>query len=117
MNETNNNFGNFIKELRENKHLTLRAVEDETGISNAYLSQLEKGKIKKPSPAILYKLAELYQVSYADLFNLVGYPQLEQTDSLSPNSLANRIGPITPEEENELVDYLEFLRMRRRKNK
>jgi HTH-type transcriptional regulator, competence development regulator len=54
--------------------LTLRAVEQATEVSNAYLSQLESGKIKQPSPIVLYKLSQLYGVSYADAMRFAGYP-------------------------------------------
>lgn len=40
--------------------MTLRQVEELTGISNAYLSQLENGKIKKPSFDVVEKLNKLY---------------------------------------------------------
>ena len=51
-----------LRDLRKNKRLTLRQVEDMTGISNAYLSQLETGKIKNPSYKVLMKLNMLYNV-------------------------------------------------------
>ena len=41
--------GKTLKNTRENVSLTLRDVEIATGISNAYLSQLENEKIKKTS--------------------------------------------------------------------
>lgn len=53
--------------------LTLRAVQAETGISNAYLSQLETAKADKPSPAVLRKLAELYHVRYEEFLVAAGY--------------------------------------------
>ena len=49
-----------LRDLRKNKGLTLRQVEDMTGISNGYLSQLETGKIKSPSYKVLMKLNALY---------------------------------------------------------
>lgn len=49
-----------FKTLRENTGITLREVEKETGISNAYLSQLENGKIKKPSYEIVMTLVNFY---------------------------------------------------------
>lgn len=48
------------KQLRKEKGLTLREVEKLTGISNAYLSQLENGKIKKPSYDTIQKLNTVY---------------------------------------------------------
>ena len=53
----------ILKELRIVAGITLREVEDRIGVSNAYLSQLETGKIKKPSASVLNKLAKLYNVS------------------------------------------------------
>lgn len=49
-----------FKERRTKSKLTLREVETATGISNAYLSQLENGKIKRPSFEVVEKLHILY---------------------------------------------------------
>jgi len=50
--------GAFLKELREKKGVSLMDVEKATGISNAYLSQLETGARKKlPEPDRLRKIA------------------------------------------------------------
>ena len=56
------------------KGLSLREVEEGTGkgVSNAYLSQLENGKIKKPSPSVLHSLAEVYVVPYEALMEQAG---------------------------------------------
>ena len=57
-------YGDYLKAVREAKNLTLRDVEKKTDVSNAYLSQLESGKVKQPSPTLLYKLAQIYEVPY-----------------------------------------------------
>jgi len=49
-----------FKKIREEKGFTLRQVEEMTGINNAYLSQLENRKIKKPSYEVVYILHNLY---------------------------------------------------------
>jgi len=49
-----------FKSMRKAKGLTLRKVEEITGISNAYLSQLETGKIKQPSYTTVVTLLMLY---------------------------------------------------------
>ena len=54
--------GKTLKDSREIIPLTLRQVEEATEISNAYLSQLENDKIKKPSANVLYKLASIYGI-------------------------------------------------------
>lgn len=50
-----------FKSLRKNNILTLRQVETSTGISNAYLSQLENRKIENPSYEVVRKLFKLYK--------------------------------------------------------
>jgi transcriptional regulator with XRE-family HTH domain len=103
--------GEYLKTTRDHRKLSLRDVESATSISNAYLSQLEGNKIKQPSPKVLHKLSELYQISYAEVMKLAGYPIPEGSENTS--SLQARIGPTTLDEEDSLVEYLEFLRSRR----
>lgn len=49
-----------LNELRRTRGLTLREVERSTGISNAYLSQIETGKIVNPTIRIVQALADFY---------------------------------------------------------
>ena len=49
-----------FKKMRKAKGLTLRKVEELTGISNPYLSQLETGKIASPSYNTVRTLVMLY---------------------------------------------------------
>ena len=110
--------GQFLKKIRDDKGLTLREVEAATGISNAYLSQLEGDKIKQPSPVWLHKLGDTYEVSYATLLALAGYPVPgEERNAAVHSGLAARLGSVTAEEEDNLVEYLEFLRSRRSKGR
>ena len=51
-----------VKWMREGRRLSLRELEERTGIGDSYLSQLERGKIKKPGVFTLLKLAEFYHV-------------------------------------------------------
>mgnify|MGYP001328575675 CR=1 FL=1 len=115
MDENNTStLGQFLQSAREAKKLSLRAVEKATGISNAYLSQLESGKIKQPSPIFLHKLSELYEIAYNDLLSLAGYP-IPNDDTMASNQQRafDRFGDITKDEEQELADYLAFLRAKR----
>jgi|GEM_PF-1076701 len=67
--------GPFLKKVRQEKQMTLREVEEATGkeISNAYLSQLENGKIATPSPHALYTLSLVFGVAYETLMECAGY--------------------------------------------
>ncbi|MCM3125836.1 helix-turn-helix transcriptional regulator [Mesobacillus subterraneus] len=87
-----NYLGDFLKDLRGN--LSLREVQEGTGISHTYLSTLEKGydprtkKQRKPNPEVLQKLARFYKVSYSDLMFLAGY--LENEDKPSDESFQEK---------------------------
>jgi transcriptional regulator with XRE-family HTH domain len=112
MDETNS-LGVFLRAAREQKSHSLRAVEKQSGVSNAYLSQLESGKIKQPSPNILHKLSVVYEVPYTDLLELAGYPASDKLSEDQDNSFAARLGPVSEEEQDALLEYLSFLRSRK----
>jgi len=114
--DSSKRLGQFLRTARERKGLTLRAVEQSTQISNAYLSQLESGKIKQPSPVILYKLSEIYEVSYATAMLHAGYPlPNEDKQGEGAKRMTRSFSDLTEEEETELSEYLTFIRARRRR--
>ena len=88
--------GQHLAALRNAAGLTLRQVEDasEKEVSNAYLSQLEKDKISKPSPNILYALAQVYSTSYDDLMGRAGY--LPAAQAATGRRQAARPAPAAP---------------------
>ena len=107
--------GALLADLRTAKGLSLREVEQATdrAVSNAYLSQLESGKIKKPSPHVLHRLAEVYVVPYEALMEKAGYLLPSENDGGRRKRLAAfAIDDLTAEEEEELLKYLAFLRSR-----
>ena len=107
--------GSFLAKARSATGKSLRTVEHETGISNAYLSQLETGKIKTPAPQNLHRLAKIYSVPYELLMELAGFPVPETSTTTSRSARTNaRIGPVTADEEEALIEYLQFLRSRKR---
>ena len=81
--------GDELYRLRTLKGVSLREVERVTGVSNAYLSQLENKKTDKPSPHILHKLANYYDVEYTHLLKIAGYleEKKEQKSGLSLNDI------------------------------
>ena len=77
------NIGQMLKRLRG--ETSLRGVHRLSGISNAYLSQIEKGE-RHPGPKVLRRLAALYGVGVAELFRKAGYlerdgeePEVDET--------------------------------------
>jgi len=67
------NFGEYLKGLREKQRLSLRDVEKDSGVSNAYIAQIERGDRPAPSPEILKKLAPVYNVTVQELLEKAGY--------------------------------------------
>jgi len=107
--------GEYLKSLRKLNCFTLRQFEEFAGISNAYLSQIENNKIKSPSPNFLFKLADLYKVDYRAMFEKAGYIE-ESKQFTGPAFATIELGiKITKEEENKLMEYLEFLRTKKTK--
>ncbi len=110
-----NELGVLLSDLRRALGLSLRAVEEATGqaVSNPYLSQLEKGKIRKPSPNVLQALSAVYDVPYESLMERAGYLLAAENGSGRRRRLAVfAIDDLTAEEEEELLKYLAFLRSR-----
>jgi transcriptional regulator with XRE-family HTH domain len=56
------NIGEFIRDLRRNAQISLRQLADQAGVSNPYLSQIERG-LRKPSAEVLQQLATALRVS------------------------------------------------------
>jgi len=108
--------GALLADLRTAKGLSLREVEEATdkAVSNAYLSQLENGRIKKPSPNVLHSLAQVYVVPYEALMEKAGY-LLPSEEAGGPRKrlAAFAIDDLTAEEEEELLKYLAFIRSRK----
>ena len=110
--------GAFLATIRAVRRLTLREVQDATdgSVSNAYLSQLEHGRIGKPSPNILYHLARVYGVEYETLMERAGYLGPTANNELTGHHgrIATFAGEhLTAEEEQALLEYLGFPRSRR----
>ena len=65
--------GERLRELRRFRRATLRTIADRSGLSESFLSQVERGR-SSASIASLRKIAEALGVSMADLFEPDGVP-------------------------------------------
>jgi transcriptional regulator with XRE-family HTH domain len=111
--------GQYLASIRNDRDLSQRDVEKATNkvVSNAYLSQIENDQIKKPSPNILHALAELYAVSYENLMERAGFvvPTRSRTSGQRHGRVATFADHhLTPEEEKQLVQFLGYLRSRKK---
>ena len=113
------NLGPYLKKARLDRQMTLRDVEDATGkeVSNAYLSQLESGRITKPSPHVLHALSGALQVPYENLMQRAGYiiPAAMRPASKRKAAVASfSVDNLSAEEETALLDYLSFIRSKKK---
>lgn len=106
--------GQYLANVRVAKRMTLREVEQATDgvVSNAYLSQLEHGKITQPSPNMLHSVAEAYGIAYELLMEKAGYVTAASTKGSGKHGRIATFAAddLTPEEQEELLKYLAFLR-------
>jgi transcriptional regulator with XRE-family HTH domain len=79
-------FGEFIKSQRKLANLSLRDLSAVADVSNAYLSQLERG-LHTPSIRVLNSLAEAFNVSAETM--------LEQAGLVRDAAMGERAGPET----------------------
>lgn len=100
--------------------MSLRNVEQATGgeVSNAYLSQLESGKVQRPSPHILYALSSALAVPYEDLMERAGY--IAPSDTRSSGAKHGRVATyaiedLTADEEKALREHLGYIRWQQQK--
>jgi transcriptional regulator with XRE-family HTH domain len=63
--------GEFIRDLRQNARISLRELAQRAGVSNPYLSQIERG-LRKPSAEVLAQLAVALRVSTPLMFLRAG---------------------------------------------
>lgn len=65
------NIGDFIREQRSNAQMSLRQLATLAGVSNPYLSQIERG-LRKPSAEILQQIAKGLRISAEALYVQAG---------------------------------------------
>ncbi len=63
--------GEFLREQRRSAQMTLRQLADQTGVSNPYLSQIERG-LRRPSAEVLQQLAKGLRISAETLYVRAG---------------------------------------------
>jgi HTH-type transcriptional regulator, competence development regulator len=63
-------FGTHIKKLRQSSNLSLKDVENRSGISQDYIQNLENGARRVPSDSDIGKLAEVFKVDIKTLLSI-----------------------------------------------
>jgi transcriptional regulator with XRE-family HTH domain len=63
--------GDYLREQRESSRLSLRQLAEQAGVSNPYLSQIERG-LRRPSAEVLQQLAKALRISAEQLYLRAG---------------------------------------------
>ncbi|MGP3773378.1 helix-turn-helix domain-containing protein [Streptomyces sp. SDT5-1] len=69
--------GEYLREQRRNAQLSLRQLADAAGVSNPYLSQIERG-LRKPSAEVLQQVAKALRISAETLYVHAGILDAER---------------------------------------
>lgn len=93
--------GEFIKSQREVASMSVRRLADLAGVSNPYLSQIERG-LRRPSAEVLQALAKALQISAETLYVRAGL--LTDDDAAAP-SVREAIGrdPVLTAEQKQVL--------------
>ena len=94
--------GSFIREQRRSARLSLRKLSDIAGISNPYLSQIERG-LRKPSAEILQSIAKALRISAETLYVRAGILEEDRDHDLVAEILKD--SSITERQKQALIDH------------
>lgn len=75
-----NSIGDYIKQQREQAKISLRQLAEQAGVSNPYLSQIERG-LRKPSAEVLQQIAKGLRISAEALYVQAGILEDRPGDS------------------------------------
>ncbi len=100
--------GEYIREQRQRAKVSLRQLAEVTGVSNPYLSQIERG-LRKPSAEILQQIAKGLRISAEALYVQAGI--LDDRESDTDVQSAIRADPaLTERQKQVLLDIYESFR-------
>ena len=95
--------GEFIREQRNLGQLSLRKLAEQAGVSNPYLSQIERG-LRHPSAEILRQIARALEISSEELYVRAGI--LEERDDHPDLAAEIRREPHLTEDQKKHLIYM-----------
>nr|WP_163512211.1 helix-turn-helix transcriptional regulator [Fodinicola acaciae] len=99
--------GERVRRAREAKRMSARQLAEVMFMNVAYISRLEAGYFRHPSPEKLQRLAAALDLNYDDLFSLAGYSVPETLPSFLPYLHAKY--DLSQEDAQRLADYFQLL--------
>jgi transcriptional regulator with XRE-family HTH domain len=101
--------GEFIREQRSVARLSVRRLSDMAGISNPYLSQIERG-LRRPSAEILQQIARALRISAETLYVRAGILDARDSDRNLAESILAEPALTEDQKQTLLRIYLSFRR-------
>jgi transcriptional regulator with XRE-family HTH domain len=101
--------GEFIREQRSIARLSVRRLSDMAGISNPYLSQIERG-LRRPSAEILQQIAKALRISAETLYVRAGILEARDVQGSLTESIMAEPGLREDQKQTLLRIYLSFRR-------
>jgi transcriptional regulator with XRE-family HTH domain len=98
--------GEFIKSQRELADMSVRRLADLAGVSNPYLSQIERG-LRRPSAEILQQLAKALRISVETLYVRAGFLSDDDAEVPSVREAIGRDPLLTAEQKQALLNVYE----------
>src|SRR5262245_66159836 len=106
VNKTAGALGDYLKEQRLLSRLSLRQLAEQAGVSNPYLSQIERG-LRKPSAEVLQQIARALGVAIEQLYVRAGILESPADGDLVAH--IRRETALSQEQQDELIKlYLQF---------
>ena len=109
LNDLGSSLGEYLREQRTTARLSLRQLSELAGVSNPYLSQIERG-LKRPSAEILQQLAKGLEVSAESLYVKAGILDAEVAPPTTAPDVRDAIAAdpaLTPRQRKTLLDIYE----------
>ncbi len=103
-----NSIGDYIRQQREQAKISLRQLAEQAGVSNPYLSQIERG-LRKPSAEILQQIAKGLRISAEALYVQAGILEDRPGDSGVRSALLTD-PQLTERQKQVLVEIYESFR-------
>jgi len=100
--------GDYIREQRSNAQISLRQLARLAGVSNPYLSQIERG-LRKPSAEILQQIAKALRISAEALYVQAGILEERDVDSDVPAAVL-RDEHLTERQKSVLLEIYDSFR-------
>jgi transcriptional regulator with XRE-family HTH domain len=101
--------GEFIRDQRNRDRLSLRKLSELAGISNPYLSQIERG-LRKPSAEILQGIAKGLRISAETLYVRAGILNLDDSEVRSVELAVLADTALTERQKQSLLDVYHSFR-------